>query len=177
MAKITIFGLAGTGKGTTAKLLCKEIQYENISTGNLFREMAAEHGMNINEFDALANTDEKYDKELDNRTKSYGETHNNFVFESRLAWYFIPDSFKIKLECDFETRTTRIAEREHKPLTQVQEETNHREDMIFERYEKYYGVKNITNDSNFDFIVDTKVNNAEQVFQIILAELKKRNIV
>ncbi len=177
MAKITIYGLAGTGKGTVAKLLSEALGYENMSTGNMFRAMGEELGMNINQFDALANSDEKYDLILDQKVVEYGKTHDNFIFESRLAWHFIPDSFKIKFDCDFETRTKRITERENKTHEQVKEETIEREQLIFERYKKYYNLTDISNNKNFDFIVDTKVNNAQQVADIILTELKNRNLI
>lgn len=177
MAKITIFGLAGTGKSLTGKMLSEEIGYTYLSTGNIFRQMAADHGMSLNDFEALSNTTDVYDRELDEKTKLYGLDHDNFIFESRLAWYFIPDSFKIKLDCDFDTRTSRIASREAKDIKQVQEETSHREDLIRERYKKYYNIEDFTNDSNFDCIVDTKNNNPENVVRIIMEELQERKII
>ncbi len=177
MAKITIFGLAGTGKSTTAKMLTEKLGYEYISTGNMFREVAKNLGMTLNEFEVLSKTTDKYDRDLDDNTKKYGKSHDNFIFESRLAWYFVPDSFKIKLDCDFDVRTQRVANREGKPVDQVRSETIHREGLITERYRDYYGIEDFANDKNFDFIIDTKVNNAEQVVEIILAERKNRNII
>lgn len=177
MAKITIFGLAGTGKSTTAKLLVMKLGYELMSTGNMFRGYADELGMTLNRLEELSETDDKYDRKLDANTEEYGRMHNNFVFESRLAWHFIPDSFKIKLDCNFDTRLQRIANREDKPFVQVKKETMHRESLITKRYEQYYGIKDFASNENFDFIVDTERNDAHQVVDIILAELKNREII
>lgn len=177
MAKITIFGLAGTGKSTAAKMLVENLGYEYISTGNIFRGYAKELGLTLNEFEVVAEKSDEYDKRLDNETEKFGKEKDNFVFESRLAWHFIPDSFKIKLDCNFDTRIQRVVNREQKSFEQVKAETIHREDLITKRYAQYYNIQDFSNDKNFDLVVDTEENNAEQVVEIILSELKKRNIV
>ncbi|MCE9517632.1 cytidylate kinase family protein [Candidatus Nomurabacteria bacterium] len=158
-------------------MLKEKLGYEYISTGSIFRTMAENEGMSLNDFEQLSDTTDKYDKELDNKTKEYGENNDNFIFDSRLAWHFIPDSFKIKLDCDFDTRTVRIAQREIKDLDKVRDETIHREDLITKRYKNYYGIEDFSNDKNFDLVVDTKVNNAEKVVEIIMKELELRKII
>lgn len=177
MAKITIFGLAGTGKGTTAKLLSEILHYENMSTGNMFRAMAEEQGMTLNEFENFTKSDDSFDRKLDNKVVDYGKTHDNFIFESRLAWHFIPDSFKIKLKCDFDTRVARIASREDKSLDLAKQETEERENLAFYRYKDIYNLSGIDNDKNFDLIVDTGPNNPEKVVEIILEELKNKGVI
>ncbi len=112
MVKVTIFGLAATGKSTVSKIVCNDLNLEYMSTGNMFRATAAEKGLSVYEFDSLCKSDSKYDLELDNSVKIYGENNDNFIFESRLAWYFIPDSIKIKLDCDLDVRINRVIERD-----------------------------------------------------------------
>ncbi len=177
MAKITIFGLAGTGKTTTGKLLSKALNCEYMSTGNMFRQYAEELGVTLNELEEISMKDSKYDIELDKKVAEYGKAHKDFVFESRLAWHFIPDSFKIKLDCPFEERTQRVANREEKDISIAREETTHREEKIRSRYEMYYGIKDFDNNKNFDLIVDTQINDPNQVLDIILFELKQKNII
>ncbi|MCC6323831.1 cytidylate kinase family protein [Candidatus Nomurabacteria bacterium] len=177
MVKITIFGLAGTGKTTAGKMLAEKLGYNYISTGNIFRGYAKELGMDLNEFEELANKTDEYDRRLDTETAIYGKKNNGFVFESRLAWHFIPDSFKVALVCPFEERVSRVAHREGKPFDKVFEETLHREEMIKNRYKEYYNIENFDDLKNFDFVVDTGTNNAEKVVEIILEELKKRSLI
>lgn len=177
MAKITIFGLSGTGKSTAGKMLASRLGYEFMSTGNMFRAYATSLGMTLNELETASEETDVHDKQLDQNTAEYGKTHDDFVFESRLAWYFIPDSFKICLSCPFEVRTLRIAEREQKPFTVAKEETIHRETSSFGRYKDYYNLEDITNPINFDLIVDTEHNNPEQVVAIILEALESRGIL
>jgi cytidylate kinase len=177
MAKITIFGLAGTGKTTAGKMLAEKLGYSYMSSGSIFRNYAIERGLSLNQFEAIANTTDEYDRKLDQEVEEYGKMNNNFVFESRLAWHFIPDSFKVNLTCNFEERLKRVAAREDKSFDQVNEETTHREDLITKRYKEYYGIENFSNPSNFDYTVDTTENNPEKVVELIYDELKSRNLI
>jgi len=171
--KITIFGLAGTGKSTAGKMVALKLDYDYMSTGNIFRDMARDHNMTLNEFEEFTKTDEKYDRNLDEITvTNYGKENDNFVFESRLAWHFIPDSIKIRLFCDDDTRMQRIANRENKNFEQVVGETKEREKIIYEKYKKLYGLENINNPDNFDLNIDTTTNDANKVVEMILEFVK-----
>ncbi len=174
MAKITLFGLAGTGKTSAGKMVAEKLGFAFQSSGNMFRALAEEKGLSLGELEEVSKTDSQYDIALDKKVEEYGKTHDNFLFESRLAWYFIPDSFKIYFDCEFEERISRVADREQKSLQQVRDETIKRENAINERYDKYYGIKDVTDKKNFDLIIDTKENNLEEVVVIILKELKMR---
>ena len=177
MAKITIFGLAGTGKTTAGKMLAEKLGYAYMSTGNIFRAYATDLGMTLAELEEASELTDIHDKKLDMNTAEYGKTHDNFVFESRLAWHFIPDSFKIKLSCEFHERVSRVANREGKSFEDAKNETLHREGLITGRYQKYYGIVDFNADTNFDLIVDTQTNDAERVVELILGELRAREIL
>lgn len=171
MAKITIFGLAGTGKTSVGKILAQNHNYQFLSTGYIFREMAKENKMTLGEFEDLCKRENKFDLELDRRIKKFGKEHDNFVIESRLAWHFIPDSVKIKLDCDFNTRLQRVADRDGISLDSAKEHTVFREDAIFERYKNFYGIDDFS-DKNFDFTVDTTNIPIPEVVQKIEEFLK-----
>ena len=176
MAKITIFGMAGTGKTSTGKEIAKRLGYKFFSGGDFARETASNLGVSINELDELSKHDSKYDIERDRVIAEFGKTHDKFVVEARLAWHFIPDSFRICFKCHFDERTKRIAAREGKDLEQVRQETRERERSIYERFEKYYGLKDFEDDKNFDLILDTEHNDFNQVVEIIIQSLKDRSV-
>ncbi len=165
--KITIFGLAGTGTSTVGKQLAKELGYEFMSTGNIFRETAKELGLDIYEFDKLARSDSKYDIELDKKVDEYGKKNTNFVFESRLAWHFIPDSFKVKIYCDFDTRVQRVASRDNASFEEVKEKTIQREIDLLHRFEAYYNIKDIDSDANFDLVINSTFNDVDNIVEQI----------
>lgn len=153
--KITICGLAGTGTSTLGKELARVRGYDYLSSGDVFRAKAAEFGMDLNAFEELCKEDEQYDKQLDQDIQAYGEHNDDIVVESRLAWHFIPNSFKIKLTCDFDTRVARIAERDGIPTTDARDKTIAREQAIRERYHRYYGIQTFDADEHFDVVFDT----------------------
>ncbi len=178
MAKITLFGLAGTGKSSTAKLVAEALGYEFRSTGNMFRDMAKEAGYDdLNAFEKeVCEKDPNFDKKLDDKTTEYGQTHDKFIFESRLAWHFIPDSIKICLICPGDARFERIAAREGKTFEQAKTESLEREASIYERFQAYYHIDDLNDPNHFDIVIDSNKNNLQQVVQIILEELAKRGV-
>ena len=105
--KITISGKVGSGKSTVAKLLAKKLSLEYYSIGTIMREMASERGLSINEFSKKAENDKSIDIELDTRQKEIGKKEK-FIMDSRLGFYFIPDSFKIFLDVDIKEAAKRI---------------------------------------------------------------------
>ena len=162
MAKITIFGAAGAGTTSAGKMLAEKLGYQFVSSGNMFRDMANENGMTLNEFEEATNKDSKYDDALDQKIKEFGEKNDNFIIESRLAWHFIPDSIKVKLTCDFDERIRRVSEREKIPSEVAKEHNEFRDKKIAERYEKYYGIKDF-NDDKFDLVIDTTKTSIQDV--------------
>ena len=169
--KITLSGLAGVGKGTTAQLLAARLGWEAVSAGELYRRLADEKGISLAELETLATRDPSFDRDLDNYIRRYGETHRHFICEGRLTWYFIPDAFKVKLDCDFDTRIARIASREGISIAQAKSQTLHREDAIRLRYRTYYQIQDFLADRNFDLVVDTTNRSPEQVVADILTHL------
>ena len=96
---ITITGNLGSGKSSVAKIL-RERGYEYSSTGNIFRQLAMEKGLSVEEFnrqvnEAASRGDHSVDKMIDDTTARIGEERDNVVFDSRLAWHFAPKSFKV----------------------------------------------------------------------------------
>ena len=155
MAKITIFGLAGTGTSSTGKALAQALNCEFISSGNMFRAEAAKRGMDLIEFTKMTASDPSYDKILDEQIAVYGKEHDDFVIESWLAYHFIPDSKKIKLVCDLEERLRRIARRDKVSLDQARKDTAFREEFNRNKYRELYGVVDYAGDSHFDMVFDT----------------------
>ncbi len=177
MAKITIFGMAGTGKGTAVNILKEKLGYKSFSGGDFARHTAEKMGLTLLELDELSKTDSSIDIERDKVISEFGKNNDNFVVEARLAWHFIPDSFKICFVCDFDERTMRIARREYKDIEVVRSETIQREKSIYERFEKYYGIKDFENLSHFDLVIDTTHISPEEIVKMIIDNLKAKNLI
>lgn len=173
--KITIYGNPGTGTSTVGKLLASKLGYEFKSSGNMFRAMAEEHGMTLYEFDTAAQNDPKYDIELDNRVAEYGKTHDNFVFESRLAWHFIPDSLKVSLVADEAETVRRVAERDGLSPEEAKKNNDLRIATYLERYPKYYPKLNYPPaDGEFDLVIDVTTIVPEEIVARIMVLAEER---
>ena len=90
---ISITGTLGSGKSSVCKIL-KENGYDIISNGVLFREIAEEKGITVVELNELAKKDKSIDDMLDERSIRLGKELDSTIFDSRMGWHFIPDSFK-----------------------------------------------------------------------------------
>lgn len=151
------------------------------------REMAKERGISLAELGPLAESDPEIDKEIDRRQKEYMDTHDNFVIDSRLGWFFAPDSFKVFLSLDEQTSAERVFADLNSKNSARFGETAHNVQSIDDlkkkqadrvrseaaRYKEYYGIENHFDPKNFDLVVDTKINGIEEVEKIILGGYKK----
>lgn len=97
---ITIAGAPGSGKTSAGKILAAKLGMPFYSVGGLRAKMALDRGMTIDELNRLGETDKTTDTEVDDYQRELGEKDGNFVIEGRLSWHFIPNSFKVFLDCD-----------------------------------------------------------------------------
>lgn len=144
-----------------------------MSSGNIMRDWAKELWLSIYEFeDKIAKEDDNFDLNLDNKVREFWVKNDNFIFESRLARYFIPDSFKIFMKCEDQERYNRIQNREQITMDEVLSKTKKREDELVERYSKIY--PNITfppSEEEFDLVVDVTNITPEEIVEIIMSKI------
>lgn len=146
------------------------------------RAMATTRGMTLKELGAQAETDETIDTQIDQAQKEFIDSHDSFVIDSRLGWFFAPDSFKVFLTLPNDVASSRVfadwqrsaANRISdtsiipKTLEDVEMSLEKRLRSERERYRKYYGIEDQEDSSHFDLVVDTEKNNPEQVSEIIV---------
>ena len=178
--KITISGAVGSGKSTISRALAEKLGYAHYSMGELMRDIANKRGININELSALAETDRTIDEELDDMQKKIGEREDNFVMDSRLGFFFIPDSVKIFFTIDLKEAARRIMGdvRKEETYSNVEEamkflKKRMRSENV--RYKEYYNI-DFPKRKYFDIIIDTTKKNPNEVVKEIedkLAKVKK----
>lgn len=183
--KITVFGFEGTGKSSTSNLLSRKLGYIFKSSGNMMREIAIERGfesleeLNTHRLTQLhEHNNFSIDKDLDLYIEKFGKENDNFVFESRLAWYLIPDSFKIKLFCSEDVRAERVASRDNISVSEARENNARRQLENTEIYKTAYGLKEYPPvDNLFDVIVDTGKMPLNQVVEYLHRTLQDKNLI
>ena len=178
MAKIiSITGDLGSGKSTVSKLLQERLGYDYIYTGNIQREIAKRHKMTTLELNKYSETHPEIDEEIDATFKALNDS-SNLIVDSRLAWFFIPKSFKIFLKTEVSVSAGRISSdkwRETENYASQDEAIDMiiaRKESEIKRYMNLYNV-NCTDLSNFDLIIDTSYISPEKVVETILAEYDK----
>src|ERR1700677_2195770 len=89
---ITIGGNVGAGKTTLAAMLSHELNYEQLYVGGIFREMAAEKNLTIEQFYAQLKDDSAIEQEVDQRQATMMREKDDLVVQGRVAWYFAKSS-------------------------------------------------------------------------------------
>ncbi len=171
---ITLSGMLGSGKSTIGKMLAAHLGYQFYSTGKVQRQIAKERGITTLELNQLSMTDKSIDKQIDGVFKTLAQKEDDFVVDSRLAFFFIPSSFKVKLNIDTKVAAerifndkTRTEERRYQTVLEAEEDLKMRRSLEVERFKKIYRV-DIDNEANFDLIVDTTDKTPEEICEKIL---------
>ncbi|MDR2385081.1 MAG: cytidylate kinase family protein [Tannerella sp.] len=177
---ITITGDLGSGKSTVSNLLCENLKYDYIYTGKIQRKIAHRYGMTTLELNKYSETHPEIDQEIDANFKSLSNA-SHLIVDSRMAWFFIPDSFKVFLKTDVVIAAERIsadklrnneiyASREEAVKNIIARKTSENK-----RYLKLYGA-DASDMSHFDLVMDTSHITPQQAAETIIREYESWRI-
>lgn len=180
---ITITGIVGGGKSSTAKLIASLLGFEHYSMGDVQRTYAEKQGITLAELGQQQERDSTIDRNIDQYQKSLGHEKDNFVIDSRLGWYFIPQSFKVFLTLPLDIAGDRIWEDMDKNPSRKVERYSTKEELIQglterinserKRYFDFYGIKNHLGPRHFNLTVDTSKHTLPEVVAIIKEAYEK----
>ena len=177
---ITITGKPCSGKGTVAKEFCKNYNFEYVCTGDMFREHAKRLGYdNILTFQEEDPRVKEIDNIVDSSMEQLGKTriNDNIVIDSRLAWHFIPNSFKVFIDVDRTVAAQRLigADRETEKTTSLEDaikKLDSRWQVENDRYMELYQTNNLDL-SNYDYVIDSSNLTPTQIMEKIHNEYIK----
>lgn len=179
---ITICGGLGSGKSSTAKMVAEKLGFKHFSSGDFFRQVGVELGLSVNELNKKAETDPQIDYLTDEKVRDCNN-RNKLVIDSRTAFHWIPESFKVYLDLPVDIAKERVLNSlKENTLRQQSEQSSTLEEVyekMQERFEseqkRYWDLYKINNKdmSQYDLIVDTNKNNLQEVVDIIVSEYKK----
>ena len=165
---MTITGDVGSGKSMLADALVKQFHANRYSTGTVQRQLAEKMGISTLELNKRAETDPSIDEKIDSVFKSLEDTPGNLIVDSRMAWHFLPSSFKMKLEvhplisahrvCG---DTLRIGEG-YTSIEEARDRLTARKSSERERFKRYYNA-DIEDQSNYNLIIETTRTKPEYV--------------
>ena len=175
---ITIGGKPGSGKSTISKRLAATLGYKHFSSGDLFRAIAREKNISVDAINRLAETDSSIDEAVDEKLRQIGESEDEIVIDSRMAWHWIPQSFKVYLQLDLTVAADRIYNADNRERFANEESAKDAKEYAAQlearlgseakRYMSLYQM-NPYDESHYDLVVDTYINNPDKVEAAILA--------
>jgi cytidylate kinase len=170
---VTISGPAGSGKSTAAAALAEALDYDHVSGGDIFRELADERGLTPLELNKLAEEDDQIDRDLDRRLREIAASRDGVVLESRLAGWMAGEhaDFRVWLDAPLSVRARRIADREEKSVDLARRETKERSESEARRYLEYYGI-DIEELTIYDLALNTARLSPEAVLDVIVTTVE-----
>ena len=170
---LTISGPAGSGKSTAAAALAEALDYDHVSGGDIFRDLADERGLTPLELNRQAEEDDDIDRDLDRRLREMAAARDDLVLESRLAGWMAGEhaDFRVWLDAPLSVRAERIADREDKSVELARRETGERSESEARRYLEYYDI-DIEELTIYDLAVNTARLSPEAVIDVILTTVE-----
>jgi CMP/dCMP kinase len=178
---ITISGKPGAGKTTISKLLAKKLKYKEYYVGQMRRDAAKRKKLTIQEYNKVGETDSSTDKEVDKYQEQIGKTEDNIIVQGRTSFKFIPHSFKVYVDVDFNKGAERIwrnlqhqndrNEGTYKTIEELKKAVKERIKSDTIRYKKYYNL-DVYDKKHYDVCIDTTNKTAEEVITEILKALR-----
>ena len=176
---ISITGDLASGQSTVSKMLAEDLGFFLYRNGTYFRELAIKSGMSVTEFGFYVKDHPEIDIEIERSATEYAKNNENIVIDAKLGWYAVPESFKVYLKVDINVAAKRAfydANRKDSEKFDTIEEQKadieKRYKLENERYWELYQVRK-EDESNYDLVIDTTNQTAEETADIIEKEYKK----
>ncbi len=171
--RIAVCGLSSSGKSTLAKRIAKEFNLELYSSGEIFREIAKQRGLRLEELSKA--TEKEIDIEIDEKTKRICKEKDNFVIEGRLPCFFCKDSFKIYLHAPLNVRVRRCALRDGILYEDALKLVEERDMNDLRRYKILYGIDDYdkTMKEIADLVIDTERYSIEEMCSLAFEAIRE----
>lgn len=168
---VTVSGLIGSGKTSVCRELSTLTGWRVVSAGTILRRMAEERGLSVIELNEIAKTDDSIDKLIDDQLIALQDSPESLIVDSRLAWHFIANSFKIHLVVDTAIAGDRVfrAQRSDESYSTPEDAyaaNEQRQRIENERFKQYYGI-DCEDWRNYDLILDSSTLAPEELGRIM----------
>ncbi|MXV62149.1 AAA family ATPase [Natronorubrum sp. JWXQ-INN-674] len=169
---ITVSGPPGCGATTLCERLSRAMGCPYVSGGDIFREIADDRDMSLNQLTAKADESDEIDRALDQRLQSiaeeWGTANKPFILESRLAGWLAGNraDLRIWLDAPENVRADRISDR-----IETEAEMRVREVSEAGRYKSYYEI-DIDEREFYDLTINTARWSKQGVFELVRTALE-----
>jgi len=153
---IAVSGHHGSGRSTHAIRLAETFGLKYISSGTIFRDMAKERGITLEEMSKLTEEDPHIDRLIDERAKEESKKRGVVIDATLAGWMTLEPDLRFFLTTPLEERVKRISEREKICIEDARRETIIRSKSERERFLEFYGI-DISDLSIYDLVLNTNL--------------------
>jgi cytidylate kinase len=180
---ITLSGKPGSGKSSTADRVAEMLGYTRYSSGDFVRSITHKQNITLSEYNKRAESKPEIDHHIDEELRKLRD-HQDIIIDSRLGFYWIPESFKVYLDLNSEVAIARIFKDANQNLLRSEsgEGSASMNDVIDQveermrsertRFKKLYGI-NPYSIEHFDLVIDTAQHSPQTVALTIFDTYKK----
>lgn len=176
---ITITGKLGSGKSTVCRLISEKMGYQIYSTGKIQRGIAEKMGISTLELNELMNTNPEYDDLIDREVVRISESSvgENILFDSRMAFHFVKESFKIFAYVSPNEAARRVMGdargnvETYRDMDDAREQLLKRSEVENLRFKDIYHIDNLDY-ANYNLIIDTTWETPERIAEEICRGLQ-----
>ncbi|MDE0708206.1 MAG: cytidylate kinase family protein [Candidatus Poseidoniales archaeon] len=178
-AKVTISGHPGSGTSTLVNGICKTLNWQKLNGGQVFRNMAEERGLSLEEFSLCCMDDDSVDQSLDRLlVETMVSDDSPEIVESRLAGWW---AYKNKLHCprvwidvSERVRAGRVVNREGGSIDEQLNLIRERMEYDGGRYTQFYDI-DINSHEPYTCVIDSDAMAVEDVLIRVLQHLEEFN--
>ncbi|MDD2516418.1 MAG: (d)CMP kinase [Candidatus Gracilibacteria bacterium] len=183
--KISISGLAGSGKSSLVKEIVARTGFATADVGQLYRARAFEKGMTITEYDKFIEKNPEEDIAMDNNFKELVENcQKDIIVSWRIGFHFVPDIISIWLDVSPEEGAKRIMlddgrggqEKKYSSLEEAIKTNEDRMERVRQRLKLLYGI-DFMNKSNYTKVIDTTGKGFEEVLGEVMEYIEECKII
>ena len=179
--KISITGDLGSGKSAVCRYLKEKYGLNIYSIGQIQRSLAQKYNMDVLAFNKYMESHPEIDEEIDTELALIGRRDEDMALDSRMAWHFVPDTFKVYMTVELDEAARRIM-RDRRGAVETYASPDAAKLSLIERkksenlrYNAKYGV-DCSNPENYDLLLDTTTLSVEDAAEKIIEEARKHEI-
>lgn len=181
--QIAFSGKLGSGKSTVCAILRDEYGYEIYSTGTIQRKIAEEMGITTLELNKRMSENPELDHIIDDAVVELSRQRkgDNLIYDSRMAWHFAENTFKVYMYVDPTVAAKRVIQADRGNVEKYSSVDEAKEMLIARsleenrRFKDIYGVDNFDY-NNYDLIIDSTTATPEQIAELIVSTAKEYEI-
>lgn len=178
--QIAFSGRLGSGKSTVCAILRDVYGYEIYSTGTVQRKVAEEMGITTLELNQRMKADPELDHVIDDAVVKISRERKNdpIVYDSRMAWHFAENTFKVYMYVDPIVAAERVFAADRGDVEKYESVEDAKQQLMARtmeentRFKDIYGVDNLDY-ANYDMIIDSTSATPEQIANAIAVNAKR----